>query len=420
HLLSFNGMPEFVTASGVAKAINFWLAARLWFALALLAAAFSPPGTPDKAQHRINQLALLSLVYAAAVGWILLYRPDWFFATYQQDVGLTSFKIGAEWGLIALLGAAAVAWYRRVGRGDQYAPGLFAVAAGTILSEFCFTLYVGATDVFNLLGHVMKFAVYLMLYRTAFVASVRAPFERLKIEVGERTRAEEEVRVSRQQLQRLAASQADELEQQRRHIARELHDELGQALTALRLQLHWVKSQLPDAPAPVKVKFDGMLETIGTTVDAVRRISEELRPGVLDDLGLAAAVEQHVERFIEQTGIDCELELSRDEFDLDDAVAITLFRVLQEALTNVMRHAEAHHVKVILRDLPGQAQLVVRDDGRGLKQEDIGRHRFGLLGMRERVQLLGGQFSVSGLPGGGTQVEAIVPSSTPHGTKVVT
>ena len=173
-------------------------------------------------------------------------------------------------------------------------------------------------------------------------------------DITARKRAERELQESRHRLQELSAFLQQVREEERSRIARELHDELGQALTALRIDLIWLDGKRAGARPQGRRKLAAMLTLVAKTVDAVRRISEDLRPGMLDDLGLAAAIEHHVSKFADQTGIACELAMSREHYELDDPTATTLFRIVQEALTNVARHASASTVAVQLQDLPDE------------------------------------------------------------------
>lgn len=230
-------------------------------------------------------------------------------------------------------------------------------------------------------------------------------------DITERKQAEHELKESRRQLQELSAFLQQVREDERTRIARELHDELGQALTALRIDLNWLDEKLPEKEKKVGDKLAAMLGLVDKTVDAVRRLSEDLRPGMLDDLGLAAAIEHHVAKFAEQTGIHCDLSMNQEHYELDDKVATTLFRVLQESLTNVARHAKASEVTVRLQALDKEILLIVKDNGCGLPAPSPGKKKtYGLLGMHERVKLLGGSLDISGVPGGGTRIEAAIPT----------
>lgn len=229
-------------------------------------------------------------------------------------------------------------------------------------------------------------------------------------DITERKRAEAELIESRRRLRELSAFLQNVREEERTRIARELHDELGQALTALRIDLDWLQTRLPEPPQTVTDKLAAMQSLVAKTVESVRRISQDLRPGVLDDLGLAAAVEWLVDQFQKRTGIPCRLVLNREEFDLPDSIATSVFRIVQEALTNVARHAGAGAVEIELTEAGNGIRLMVRDDGKGFdSRAKPGKKSYGLLGIRERVHMLGGTADIYGEPGQGTTVRVWIP-----------
>jgi PAS domain S-box-containing protein len=231
------------------------------------------------------------------------------------------------------------------------------------------------------------------------------------IDVTERLRAEEELRRSREQLSDLSAHLTGVREAERAAIAREIHDELGQALTALRMDVSWLRSHLRE-PAPATLeKLAGMDGLIEDTISRARRICSELRPGILDDLGLAAAVEWQAQEFERRTGVRCEVTSSLAAERLDRELSTALFRILQESLTNVARHAQAARVRVDLRQEGGRVVLEVADDGRGAAAgaQVGGRRSLGVLGMRERARHLGGWLNFTSAPGKGTVVQAAIP-----------
>jgi PAS domain S-box-containing protein len=220
---------------------------------------------------------------------------------------------------------------------------------------------------------------------------------------------------SRERLQRLAAGLLVAREEERATIARDIHDDLGQALTALKMDVKWIARRVGDAVSgdaqaqAVEEKTQEMSALIDETIATVRRIGTELRPGVLDDLGLTAAVEWQVEEFERRSGIRCTLDVV-DTSALDRDVATAAFRVLQEALTNVARHSGASRVVVRLAVGGSTLLLEVRDDGTGITPEKTANAQsIGLAGMRERAQLVGGSLTVSGSPGAGTCVRAEIP-----------
>lgn len=230
-------------------------------------------------------------------------------------------------------------------------------------------------------------------------------------DITARKQAEHELQESRRQLQELSVFLQSVREEERKRLARELHDELGQSLTALRFDLNWLETKFPGAGQDVVNKLATMLALVDKTVDSVRSISEDLRPGMLDDLGLAAAIEHHVEVFVERTGIACDLSMSHEDFELGSQEATAIFRLLQESLTNVTRHAQASQVMIRLHDLGKEILLIVQDNGNGLPALHTERRRksYGLLGMNERVKMLGGQLDICSEPGKGTRIEASIP-----------
>ena len=199
-------------------------------------------------------------------------------------------------------------------------------------------------------------------------------------------------------------------EKDRAHFARELHDELGQNLTAMRIDVNSLAHTLQSTDALVISKLATIDQMISSTVEATRRICEDMRPGMLDDLGLEAALSSYVKRFISQFGVACDLSMDREDFGLDDRSSTAIFRLVQESLTNIARHAKASHAMVSLEDKGDEILLTIADDGCGLALEPSpDRRGYGLLGMRERVALLGGRISIDSAPGRGTHIEVVVP-----------
>lgn len=240
----------------------------------------------------------------------------------------------------------------------------------------------------------------------------------LRLEVAQRRYTEAELRASKQQLKQLAGHLQTVREEERARVAREIHDELGQSLTIANLGLSRLKSYFtrPAAnPAMTQMsdlaqQVDSILTVLQHAANTARSISENLRPGLLDVLGLGPAIEHHVTNFSNITGICCNLTMSnRGNLVVSDSIAIAVFRIIQEALTNVARHAQAQLVSIELIDRGEQLTLVVQDDGQGLPPESPGQSHFGLLGMRERVMLLGGEIVMGSEGRKGTRIEACIP-----------
>ena len=220
-------------------------------------------------------------------------------------------------------------------------------------------------------------------------------------------RKTERLRESEEKLRRLAAHLISVREEERAHIAREIHDELGQVLTGLKMEVTWLAKRLREKP--LVEKTDSMCKLIDTTVQTVRKIATGLRPEMLDDMGLIAAVGWQAKEFQKRTGIRCRAKLP-PEVKLDIDISTTMFRIFQEILTNVARHSRATRVDIELMLSPERVGLEVVDNGVGIADEDLnGKKALGLLGMNERALLFGGEVKITGTPGHGTRVSVSIP-----------
>ena len=225
-----------------------------------------------------------------------------------------------------------------------------------------------------------------------------------------RKRAEEERQSSLEQLRALAGHLQSVREEERTRVAREIHDNLGQALTAIKIDLSLLIHELPPEKKP---KFQPILKEVDETVGLVRKISTELRPGILDALGLVAAIEWATDEFETRNGIKCRWDLPQDDMVIDQERATALFRILQETLTNVARHADATEVNVRLAQEGDSLLLQIQDNGKGITEGQASAgSSLGIMGMRERAILLGGELSIHGAPGKGTIVKVVLPKTT--------
>jgi PAS domain S-box-containing protein len=230
-------------------------------------------------------------------------------------------------------------------------------------------------------------------------------------DITERKQALDELKASYEQLRNLYRRLQSVREEERISIAREVHDELGQALVGLKMDISWLGTKLRPTNETLLDKTRAMSEAIDNTIKAVKRISTTLRPAVLDDLGLVAAVQWQVTEFQSKTGIKCKLDLGRHrELATDAELNTGIFRILQEALTNIVRHANATKVKVSLLQKDGELLLKLSDNGRGIEKDQISSpESFGLIGIRERASALGGEAKIIGIPGRGTVLTVAVP-----------
>lgn len=227
-------------------------------------------------------------------------------------------------------------------------------------------------------------------------------------DASERRRAETELRLANAQLRELSASLQSVREEERKRISRELHDDLGQQLTGLKLSLSWLGSRLKDGKPTTVEDVDEMRHQMDTAITSVRRLATELRPQVLDDVDFKGALTWQTEEFIKHSGIQIELDLQDADLVVDDALATALFRIVQESLTNVVRHSKASEVQVSLRLLAHTLRLVVADNGQGFEPGASG-HGVGLVSMRERCAAIGARFVVHSTIGVGSRIEVLVP-----------
>jgi signal transduction histidine kinase len=222
-------------------------------------------------------------------------------------------------------------------------------------------------------------------------------------------RKSERLKESEDKLRRLAAHLISVREEERAHIAREIHDELGQVLTGIKMEVGWLAKRLTEPQ--LLEKTDSMSKLIDSTVQTVRKIATGLRPEMLDDMGLVAAIGWQAKDFQKRTGIRCRVKLPPETTKLDIDVATTAFRIFQEILTNVARHSRATRVDIDLGVTDEQVGLEVHDNGVGIAESDLhGRKSLGLLGMHERALLFGGEVSITGSPGHGTRVAVTIPT----------
>ncbi|HEV2826853.1 MAG TPA: PAS domain S-box protein, partial [Pyrinomonadaceae bacterium] len=236
-------------------------------------------------------------------------------------------------------------------------------------------------------------------------------------DVTERMEAEEKLRATTEQLRALSARLQSAKEEEGIRIARELHDEMGSALTSLRWELERFDETISEAAdwphlQALKVMIKDMMSLTDIIIGTMRRIASELRPGILDDLGLIAAIEWQGQQFQLRTGIACHFDRTLEEVELNEEQSTAVFRIFQETLTNILRHAQATEVDIVMHQEDDHLVLSVSDNGKGITEsEKSAQQSFGILGMRERAHLIKADIDIQGVEGQGTVVTVRVPIS---------
>jgi PAS domain S-box-containing protein len=241
-------------------------------------------------------------------------------------------------------------------------------------------------------------------------------------DITERKRGEESLVLQSEQLRALAERLQRVREEDRKRVARDLHDQIGQILTAIKMDMMWMTRHLPESEGAVLSRITESIQLINDGVKAVRAICSGLRPGVLDDLGLAAAIEWQASEFASRNGVVCQVSVPPVDLHLDGDRATATFRIFQECLTNVIRHAQAKSVRIDLCQEDENILLVVEDDGIGFHESGFANTHgsLGLLGMKERAQFCGGDVHISSSPGKGTTVIVRVPMDIPRAERSIT
>jgi len=300
--------------------------------------------------------------------------------------------------VLFLVAIVLSAWY------CGFRAGLFATILSGLLLDYYFI-----TPTYEVLGDRDEVLRFILFLTEGSIISWLLDAQR---------RATDEIAHSREQLQALSDHLHTVRESEQKRIALEIHDELGQALTGVKMGVHWLSRQIAEKngylkDSDISGKLDELLKTIDTTVLSIRRIATELRPSVLDDFGLVAAIEWQIQEFERMSGIPCDFRSEIGEVEIDPEVSTAVFRIFQEALTNIARHSAASTVEVRLTIQADGLLLLVTDDGRGVEPEALRNKRsLGILGMKERAKLVGGTVSLTTLTAGGTEVRLIVPLQT--------
>ncbi|MBN1406505.1 MAG: hypothetical protein JW956_01875, partial [Calditrichaceae bacterium] len=246
-------------------------------------------------------------------------------------------------------------------------------------------------------GHVFEYNG-----RPAIISVVR--------DITKRSQANIELNKSREQLRSLALRLQNIREEERSMIAREIHDELGQLLTVLKIQISLISKKLPPNQTSLQERVESSIQFIDQAVKSIQKITTQLRPGILDELGLIAAIEWQAREFEKQTGIQCDCTLPKETINLDPKHSTALFRITQEALTNAARHSFAERVSIYLKEEDDRLVLEITDNGKGIHQAQINNpNSLGLLGIKERAMVFGGKVTINGINQRGTNVKVEWP-----------
>ena len=228
--------------------------------------------------------------------------------------------------------------------------------------------------------------------------------------ISEKERAEQELKESYEQVRRLASHLQDIREEERAFMAREIHDELGQQLTGLKLDISWMMLKLSEADEEIKEKIEGMEKMISDSLKTVKKLATELHPALLDKLGIIEAIKWQSREFEKRTNIKIKLDLPVEALNLTAKMAIALFRIYQESLTNIARHAGAANVSCTLKVNNDKVIFNIKDDGVGFDMAGIEKKQsLGLLGMKERTVMIGGKYNITSEPEMGTTVSVLLP-----------
>ncbi|MBL10210.1 MAG: hypothetical protein CL402_06810 [Acidiferrobacteraceae bacterium] len=264
-------------------------------------------------------------------------------------------------------------------------------------------------------GVFLALIVAMTLYRLEGLRSkdfkrLQEANENLENEIEERIRAEQKLRDSRETLRDLTNQLQSIREEEKTRIAREVHDELGQMLTGLKMELSCLESDIKNDPDSLHERLEGMKRMVDTTINSVRRIATELRPQILDVCGLWEAIEWQAKDYQKRTGIECVLQQGKAEGSLPKKLSTALFRIFQETLTNVARHAKATRVNISFEIDAKQVQLKIHDNGVGIREErKLNPESLGLLGIQERANYWNGHAVITGVPNKGTTVALSIP-----------
>jgi len=448
HTLAYKGMGVF-PGYGADLPTQLWIATRYLEALSFLIAPFFL-GRSLNARNTLG-------AYILVVTLILLSIFAWpvFPACYVEGQGLTSFKIVSEYIIVAMfLGALGLLYLKR----QEFDAAIWRLVAWSLVAmmvaELAFTFYVGVYDLSNLIGHYFKVISFYLVYKAIIQTGLTKPFSlllrdlkqaeaalrkaneeledrvkqrtadllsanvQLRQEIRERQIVEANLRESEMKLHRLADQILQVQEQERGRISRELHDDLGQSLLVVKLIMAKAYRTLSQESSAVTEDLETALDHLNVLIDKVRRISHNLSPAILEDLGLEVALDSLFKDFADNEGLKFSVHMEKVSSFLPKNVQLAVYRIFQEALANISKHAGSTEVKVEIGRVNDQVRFQIGDNGRGFdlaasKAANPGDRGLGLASMEERVHLLDGVMEIRTAKGQGTHLSFVLPLEGP-------
>ncbi len=444
HTLAYTGMNVF-PGTVTNQPTQLWIAARYMESLSLFIAPLFL-GRYPRVRYIFLAYASASLLFIACI-----FYWNVFPVCFVEGSGLTPFKKISEYVISLILAGSVIVI---AGRREHFDPGvlrlLIASILVTIASELSFTLYAHAYEFFNMVGHYLKIVSFYLIYKAIIETGLRHPYnllfrelkqqesellryrdhleelvrertaelaaanEMLRLEIGERETAEEALRRSKEEYRVLAGKLLSAQEDTRRRLARELHDDFSQRLAVLSMYAAKLEHQRDNPRAVVEGLKQIQDESVKLSSD-IHAIARQLHPSILDDLGLSDAVASACERFSQAEGIPVDCVQENVPPGIPKDVALSIYRIVQEGLANIAKHARASRILVSLASSKHAIRLCIKDDGVGFDTGEAARGGgLGLASMRERVHLIRGKLNIKTEPGGGTEIRVAVPLRTEH------